>query len=346
MANRNHQQWVDRAKGILILLVVLGHVVGAGGNLAGGSTAEGLLAIRKFIYTFHMPAFFLLSGLLWHDNRDRLSEFVFKKAVRLLVPYIVFGLGSVMAFAATVGYANWWQPLVSLCHAGNWPDGEGFRCNSVLWFLPVMFVSVSLMRVLDVYWSSWMLWLCPILWFLRAVCYRYHIDFLPWGIISVLWYFPFMIVGRSVSRLKWRHRCVFVNLVCMGFCVVAYSLVCVFWRLFPARLASWTGFSCSIVMAISASAFVFILAYMSFWEKGGRPLGIFFSICGAASLGVMLIHKFPLVFFQEHVSVIRELFRGDLTLAFCGTFVVCVTSLLVSLSGTFLLRRFFPWLKI
>ena len=42
--------WIDRWKGLLILLVVLGHVVGAGGNLAQDETSTLLLGIRNFIY--------------------------------------------------------------------------------------------------------------------------------------------------------------------------------------------------------------------------------------------------------------------------------------------------------
>ena len=44
--------WIDRWKGLLILLVVLGHVVGGGGNLARGETSTVLLGIWKFIYLF------------------------------------------------------------------------------------------------------------------------------------------------------------------------------------------------------------------------------------------------------------------------------------------------------
>lgn len=43
-------EWIDIAKGIGILLVILGHTIA--------------LKYSKVLYTFHMPLFFLLSGLV------------------------------------------------------------------------------------------------------------------------------------------------------------------------------------------------------------------------------------------------------------------------------------------
>jgi uncharacterized membrane protein YcfT len=56
--------WLDAARGICIILVVVGHAIG--GVLSADLAArEGILSdIYYFSYTFHMSAFFVLSGLL------------------------------------------------------------------------------------------------------------------------------------------------------------------------------------------------------------------------------------------------------------------------------------------
>jgi fucose 4-O-acetylase-like acetyltransferase len=55
--------WIDFAKGIAIFLVVVGHA-GRGIFNAGVPDAHGLLALLdKTIYAFHMPLFFILSGI-------------------------------------------------------------------------------------------------------------------------------------------------------------------------------------------------------------------------------------------------------------------------------------------
>lgn len=66
----------DNIRFVLIALVVLGHLI----EISNGIPHR--LLLYKFIYTFHMPAFIFLSGLMSSFHRERI---VFK----LLVPYIV-----------------------------------------------------------------------------------------------------------------------------------------------------------------------------------------------------------------------------------------------------------------
>lgn len=76
---------IDIAKGILIILVVVGHVV-------TGSHFVTKVIIRV-INSFHMPAFFIISGILINTDKLRTQPFwlfIKKKAARLLIPYIVF----------------------------------------------------------------------------------------------------------------------------------------------------------------------------------------------------------------------------------------------------------------
>lgn len=78
---------IDIAKGILIILVVVGHVL-------TGSHFVTKVMIRV-INSFHMPAFFIITGMLTNTSKLRaqpFGTFLKKKAVRLLVPYVVFEL--------------------------------------------------------------------------------------------------------------------------------------------------------------------------------------------------------------------------------------------------------------
>lgn len=75
------QIWIDFVKGLLILLVVLGH------SLAGDKAAslDIIGASHYFIYAIHMPMFMLISGLL--SKRT----VTFKKAIKnYLIPYILY----------------------------------------------------------------------------------------------------------------------------------------------------------------------------------------------------------------------------------------------------------------
>lgn len=51
----NRIDWIDRAKYLGILLVLLGHT-------------DCPEAMKQSIYMFHMPLFFIISGYLWNDK--------------------------------------------------------------------------------------------------------------------------------------------------------------------------------------------------------------------------------------------------------------------------------------
>ena len=60
--NMNRIQSIDNAKGIRIILVVIGHSV------------DVFSAIGVSISSFHMPLFFILSGFLFNENIKSLDE--------------------------------------------------------------------------------------------------------------------------------------------------------------------------------------------------------------------------------------------------------------------------------
>jgi len=74
---------LDNAKFILILLVVFGHAI----ELFKGVDATFDM-IFKFIYSFHMPAFILIAGLLTKEARKSGEEEKLLKA--LIIPLMVF----------------------------------------------------------------------------------------------------------------------------------------------------------------------------------------------------------------------------------------------------------------
>lgn len=65
----------DIAKGILILCVVIGH---------GGSDS-----IADFMYRFHMPLFFILSGYFLQKKSD-VGEYAKKQFMKLMIPYFLY----------------------------------------------------------------------------------------------------------------------------------------------------------------------------------------------------------------------------------------------------------------
>lgn len=67
--------WIDSLKGFLIFLVVLGHVVQSmiDSNMFP-SNKDGLVSLFEWIYSFHMPLFFLYQDM--YTNIHGIGVFV------------------------------------------------------------------------------------------------------------------------------------------------------------------------------------------------------------------------------------------------------------------------------
>ena len=103
MRQGERQAWIDVARGIGVILVVYGHVLG--GLVAAGIFPRGPGAqwMDFGLYTFHMPLFFFLAGLnVPHSVRRGAGPFLSSKVWTLAYPYVLWSLiqGSVILLAA------------------------------------------------------------------------------------------------------------------------------------------------------------------------------------------------------------------------------------------------------
>lgn len=89
-------EWIDSTRGIAILLVVVGHVVGGyTGNYGMPKYQRIIDMVVDIIYTFHMPLFFMISGFVfglkkYNWSKDNYATYINKKAKALLIPYFLF----------------------------------------------------------------------------------------------------------------------------------------------------------------------------------------------------------------------------------------------------------------
>lgn len=100
--------WVDNVKNIAFILVALGHLLQ--GLIKAGimqNSAE-FTFFNTFIYTFHVPLFFICSGYLYQkttavNDLKSYGNNVLKKALALGIPYFVF---SIISFLLKVIFSD------------------------------------------------------------------------------------------------------------------------------------------------------------------------------------------------------------------------------------------------
>lgn len=122
---------LDIAKGLGIILVVLGH---------NWIVLDSMGELFRVIYSFHMPLFFVLSGVFLKES-ERLGDLLRSKSASLLKPYFVVLLG--------LGAARWAAaPAASPFDLSQYLLGVAWGTGSTLqwvplWFLPNLFVALA-----------------------------------------------------------------------------------------------------------------------------------------------------------------------------------------------------------
>lgn len=137
--------WIDVAKAIGIVFVFHGHLVQRFVEL--GTPAA--LHQMKWIYSFHMPLFFLLLGLVYKEREIPFQQFMKRQLLTRLVPAWAFNVASMLGWIVQEhlrGESGWvhqhgWLALVQHCASKLVTmilQGH-YAWNVLTWFLICMF---------------------------------------------------------------------------------------------------------------------------------------------------------------------------------------------------------------
>jgi fucose 4-O-acetylase-like acetyltransferase len=186
--------WLDTARALGIVAVVAGHV-----------TADK--AVWSAMYHFHMPLFFVLSGMVFKPSS--VTDVAAKRARALLIPYlgwllIVTVLDLVFAFILNEPFhLPWDRPIAAIARLVL---GGTFLVEpyGTFWFVPCLFIVQNIANlVLRMSTPKVMLLSLAVL----AGSYLVQHWPSPWGIISVPLSLFFFLIGGVYSRfgaLAWR----------------------------------------------------------------------------------------------------------------------------------------------
>lgn len=140
MESKNRIIWIDAAKMIGILLVIMGHT-------------SGNELMNLFVYSFHMPLFFFLSGYTYNDHHNTIFIKLKKNAKRYLLPYIWASVATMLIigvlgtwyydFRSNLPYDNILERVSGMFYETIVGYGTG-----MLWFLSIMFCTKLVMDLL------------------------------------------------------------------------------------------------------------------------------------------------------------------------------------------------------
>ena len=134
--------YLDVAKGLAIILVLIGHYP---------KTDSGIVT---WLSSFHMPLFFLITGMLIKYTKEperKMAELMRKKARMILLPYVTFSAIVIMLRSAYGFYKTAEFSQTDLME--DVMQTVTFSGISVLWFLPVLFFAQLLFIYVIKFWG-------------------------------------------------------------------------------------------------------------------------------------------------------------------------------------------------
>lgn len=185
-------KFIDMAKGLAITAMVLGHCYSVDGGF-----------IIRYIYSFHMPLFFITTGVLYgiRDNESKSLQIspnnILKRVKSLMIPYLIWGTiyQLFIAFLKIVGGA----PIMENLKEGI---SNVLRCTgSAMWFLPVMLSSVLVFFIFRRYMRIKIFTLIITL-ITMIVCTTFKFEFEYLNIfLRVLIGTGYIVIGYSLSNI-------------------------------------------------------------------------------------------------------------------------------------------------
>jgi len=187
---------IDVLKGWAIYLVVMGHFIYE--IYAKFLISEQSFYVNKFIYSFHMPLFFVVSGYLnaWSLQKYNIKSFFIKKTKSLLIPFFFWSMSAI---------------VLNLISLRNDPDiGAVFsklmlKCfvyTPSVWYLLILYLSTLVFRVDIIFGNMLAKKINPKLRILSHLLFWILIILLPNDIFefkSFEHFYPYLIVGYYLN---------------------------------------------------------------------------------------------------------------------------------------------------
>ena len=288
--------YLDIAKGIGIVLVVMGHCI-PDASTPNGPSRPLFLFFYNTIYSFHMPLFFFIAGFLTSRKQMEGGRFAImsKRARRLLVPYLFVGLCYAPLKLLLSQFANNpWNPI------DLWKIVIGVNPNGELWFLYALFCVTGIAVIFS--------FRVSLIGVAVSALLPLIVPYMPL-VLGNLFFFMLGLYMRQAfplffEQMRWRYvLCCGVIFVCGNYVLyecgvhwarmftgVAGSFLCLYLSSFIAEHLKETSFEHSLIAMGGFSMDIYILSDMIkipfriiFWNKlhWYTPT---FAICTVAAL--------------------------------------------------------------
>lgn len=297
-------KWIDIAKGITIILVILGHSL--------GQTKSGEL-LRGMIFSFHMPLFFIMSSL---TSRKSVSNYEFIQ--RTLTSFKRLVIPACILFTISM--------LVSLCINGCPSDfvvylkakvlsllfASGVTVNmfgtiiepvGIIWFLFVLFIAKTIYDYINITFSES---LFPyVLVFLSVIgVYCGYRVWLPFSLDIACAVLPFLFFGDTLKSMNLVSSSKKLTYWAIVVWVVSFFIMyCCRGSYLEIAKRHYTLFPVCFICAVAG---VMVISRLSISAERHERISALLQFLGRNTMAILIVHCM-----DEYFSFIWELTQNE-----------------------------------
>ncbi len=324
MKERIH--WIDIAKGFAIICVFTGHTI--------SSPPEAV----SFVYSFHMPLFFLMSGYCFSARRE-FKNFAVNKLKSIILPIFSLGLTGAIAIALSVCFfkreaVDWkWTFLNPFVQ---------YKEHSLLWYLPCLFAALMIFYGIVKLLKDKNVPIIILSFALGGASYA-AVRFLnfdtPWNIPTALTAMPLIAVGYVMKKTDFSQklRRIWIPFVSFAGCIIAGGCNSEFFgetemhtNCYGNIVLFYIAALCGSVMVMSISVLIKKNAVLEYF---GRNSLIFYALEPAQYFINFMLKTIP-------VSIHLPSKAAGCIVTFIAVTAIC----LICSAAAYIINRYFPFL--
>lgn len=295
-ARGTRMHWIDIAKCIGMFAIVYGHTIQEGWSC-------------KYAYSFHVPLFFLLQGVVFRvtrANEKPFGQYLKSKVYTLLIPYACFCvISTAVIFLASMvitvpGLDIFSSPTELIIRL----IGGDCEANSPLWFLPCSFVMAVMayglinavnkhtphIRILVL---TAIAIVCGLALYVTEEFTK--VKFLPWKLDAAVFMLPFFVAGYLFVEYGWIDRMLKLRGAWKAVAALLLMGIGAVLGLMNGE-ANYLGnyYGNVPVTYLAAFATCIGICFLSMLIPNRKLL----TYVGRNTLAILLMHKFPVLLFQ------------------------------------------------
>lgn len=273
------ENWLDIAKGLGIIAVVVGH---SGNEIA-----------HHFIFWFHMPLFFIISGYLYNgkDNKEELKSWTIKRFYALLIPYASFAaLISMLTLTFNFSVIEFIKQLTKTLYGGEFLVGD----FGVFWFITCLFLTQIVFSFIEFHIKNKKIQLSIIISFYFLAHLIAEIPVLknlktPWNfdiVFIAIVYYAIGFYGKKYLKNIILKKYTLLLSAFLAFIVVVIELITVSNLYIDLKINLYSPIILDIIVPLIFSVLIFSLSY----SISKLDNYTFLENIGKASLTIMYLH--------------------------------------------------------